>query len=413
MSTTPEILFAFLRDLFYFKPNAKLDVEKLEPDYVLFGKALVYFAHCFAQYNNFAKALAKGDLSIDPPPSANEVAAPLKSLHASLKHLTWQSKQVAKGDYKQHVDFMGEFSEAFNTMIEQLAERQLKLEEEVKISQRHSNALEQINLLLSSLMDYIPQQIFVISADNNRVLLLNNMANAEIKKDPDYLKKLLKLLPKHNGNHANHFDILLNQENTERYLAVNSYHIEWHDKNATALVINDNSTAKKQIKQLENYAYYDSMTNVYNRFYGMLTLNEWLDNKNEFALIFVDMDRLKYINDKFGHSDGDRYIINVVKNLCAFSKDSIICRIGGDEFMLLIPNISEEAAHARMKEIQFAIQNDEDLKDKSYTYSISYGIIAVDENNELSSSNILSIADERMYENKRAKKRKRLAKTEK
>jgi len=407
------MLFAFLRDLFYFKPNAELDVEKLESDYVLFGKALVYFAHCLSQYNNFAKALAKGDLSIDLPPSANEVAAPLKSLHASLKHLTWQSKQVAKGDYKQHVDFMGEFSEAFNTMIEQLAERQLKLEEEIKISQRHSNALEQINLLLSSLTDYIPQQIFVISADNNRVLLINNMANAEIKKDPDYLKKLLELLPKHNGNHVNHFDILLNQDGTERYLAINSYHIEWHEKNATALVINDNSTEKKQIKQLENYAYYDSMTHVYNRFYGMLTLNEWLDNKNEFALIFVDMDRLKYINDKFGHSDGDRYIINVVKNLCTFSKNATVCRIGGDEFMLLIQNISEKAAHARMEEIQFAIQNDEDLKDKSYTYSISYGIIAVEENNELSSSNILSIADERMYEHKRAKKRKRLAKTEK
>lgn len=410
MSTTPEMLFAFLRDLFYFKPNANLDVEKLEPDYVLFGKALVYFAHCFSQYNDFAKALAKGDLSMEPPPTANKIAAPLKSLHASLKHLTWQSKQVAKGDYKQRIDFMGEFSEAFNTMVEQLAERQEKLEDEVKGSQRHSNALEQINLLLSSLTDYIPQQIFVVSSDNNRILLINNMAKDEVKKDPDYLKKLLELLPKHKNSYINHFEVQLNQNGTERYLAVNSYYIEWHEKNATALVINDNSVEKKQIKQLEDYAYYDSMTHVYNRFYGMLTLNEWLDNKNVFALIFVDMDRLKYINDKFGHGDGDMYIINVVKHLCAFSENAIVCRIGGDEFMVLMPDISEEAAHNRMKEIQTAIQNDDDLKDKSYTYSISYGIIVVEENNELSSSNILSIADERMYENKRAKKRKRLVK---
>ena len=51
----------------------------------------------------------------------------LKNLHANLNHLTWQAQQVTKGDYSQHVAFLGEFSTAFNEMTRQLQEREAKL----------------------------------------------------------------------------------------------------------------------------------------------------------------------------------------------------------------------------------------------------------------------------------------------
>jgi len=298
MSVTSDILFTYLREMFYAKPSAELDITKLEEDYVMLGKGLMYIAHCLAQYYEFANALAKGDLSIQAPPPENELASPLKSLHASLKHVTWQSQQVAKGDYKQRVDFMGEFADAFNTMVEQLADRQYKLENEINVSQKHAQALE-------------------------------------------------------------------------------------------------------------HHAYRDALTGVYNRFFGMMTLNEWVDEKKQFALIFVDMDNLKYVNDKHGHQDGDIYIINVANHLREFSQDTVLCRVGGDEFMLLIPSVDGDAVRNRMEELQKEIQSDKYLEGKDYYYSISYGIVHVDENNDLTSSNILSIADERMYEHKRARKKER------
>ncbi len=55
-----------------------------------------------------------------------------KNIHANLNHLTWQAKQVAKGDYSQTVSYLGEFSEAFNTMTQQLKERELKLKQEAE-----------------------------------------------------------------------------------------------------------------------------------------------------------------------------------------------------------------------------------------------------------------------------------------
>lgn len=71
------------------------------------------------ELRQFLLALAKGDLT--PPLTVRGVmAGALKTLQANLRHLTWQTQQVAKGDFSQRVEFMGEFSAAFNEMVVQL-----------------------------------------------------------------------------------------------------------------------------------------------------------------------------------------------------------------------------------------------------------------------------------------------------
>jgi DNA repair exonuclease SbcCD ATPase subunit len=69
------------------------------------------------EIHRFIIPLAQGELSDIKPAPNNFLASPFKELHSRLRHLTWQAKQVASGDYLQRVDFMGEFSEAFNAMI--------------------------------------------------------------------------------------------------------------------------------------------------------------------------------------------------------------------------------------------------------------------------------------------------------
>jgi len=123
METVAGILFEYLRDVIYNASKAALDIEALPDDFKDFGKGLQFFATCVNEACVLAKALSKGDLDVETPPSYNEIAAPLKSLHASLKHLTWQAQQIEKGDYLQQVDFMGDFSKAFNSMSHQLEER--------------------------------------------------------------------------------------------------------------------------------------------------------------------------------------------------------------------------------------------------------------------------------------------------
>ena len=134
--STAETLFAYLRDVIYDPAKATLDVEKLPAEFRAFGKGLKFFSECVVEASELAHALSRGDLTGRLPPRENELAAPLKSLHSSLTHLTWQTQQIAKGDYMHRVAFMGDFSESFNTMVEQLAERQRKLEDKIEQIQK-------------------------------------------------------------------------------------------------------------------------------------------------------------------------------------------------------------------------------------------------------------------------------------
>ena len=410
MSKTSEILFEYLRDIIYNPSKAQLAVEKLDEDFVMLGQGLMYFAQCFSQYNTFAKALAKGDLGAPLPPQENELAAPLKSLHESLKHLTWQSQQVAKGDYKQRVYFMGEFSDAFNTMIEQLAERQQKLEEKISQIQKKTTALEQSNLLLTALVHYVPQQIIVIERNTRAIMLMNDIAKNEINNDANYLENIMQNITNLNSSDSKYdIEIQYADGENERYLMVKSYFLEWNNSNAEVFVISDISNVKSRMKRLEVHAYRDSLTHLYNRLFGMLTLDDWLYEKKQFSLIFADLDCLKYVNDEYGHSEGDKYIINAAKYLDIFFQEAIVCRLGGDEFMLLVPDMDYDEAHATMNNVYHSLQKDEYLEGKTYSYSISFGIIAVQADNTLSAGDILSAADDRMYEHKRTRKKSRRA----
>ena len=141
METVFKQLLNYLHDVIFDPANAVLDIDMLPAECWEFGNGFLFFAECIKESQELVKALAKGDLSGKLPPPYNEIAAPLKALHASLKHLTWQTQQIARGDYTQRVEFMGEFSDAFNTMIEQLAERTKNENKEKVKMQRYIDML--------------------------------------------------------------------------------------------------------------------------------------------------------------------------------------------------------------------------------------------------------------------------------
>jgi hypothetical protein len=85
------------------------------------------------EIHDFILPLSKGKLEdATVPLPKNFLASPFKELHSHLRHLTWQAKQVAKGDYSQHVDFMGDFSEAFNFMINSLDNNEKELKRKIE-----------------------------------------------------------------------------------------------------------------------------------------------------------------------------------------------------------------------------------------------------------------------------------------
>jgi len=160
MNSVAEKLYDYLGKVIYDPDNAVLDVAELPDDWRNFGLGLKYFAESVLETQRFAHALAKGDLGGVVPSRNNEIASPLKSLHASLQHLTWQTQRIAQGDYIQHVDFMGEFSDAFNMMIEQLVQRK----------KNESNERERLQKYIDLLLSTTPNVILVFDNGGNAVL---------------------------------------------------------------------------------------------------------------------------------------------------------------------------------------------------------------------------------------------------
>jgi diguanylate cyclase (GGDEF)-like protein len=72
----------------------------------------------------FISSLSLGRLEVDPPPR-NHLISSFKQLHSNLRHLTWQTQQIAAGDLNQRVDFLGDFSVAFNSLIASLREKRI------------------------------------------------------------------------------------------------------------------------------------------------------------------------------------------------------------------------------------------------------------------------------------------------
>lgn len=127
-----ERLFEYLRSILYDTPVHPLDVSELDAPYRKLGMGLQYLDQALQEMKNYSAALSKGNLSSFTPSRDNLLCENLKGIHANLNHLTWQAKQVAKGDYSQTVSYLGEFSEAFNTMTAQLRERELFLKQEAE-----------------------------------------------------------------------------------------------------------------------------------------------------------------------------------------------------------------------------------------------------------------------------------------
>jgi adenylate cyclase len=92
---------------------------------------ITYVNRFLCEFAPFAAAMdkiARGDLEIRPQLGRIAAVQSLKALHSNLRHLTWKTQQIAAGDLEQTVDFMGEFSTAFNTMTRQLKDSYQELE---------------------------------------------------------------------------------------------------------------------------------------------------------------------------------------------------------------------------------------------------------------------------------------------
>ena len=275
-----QLLFEYLRSILYDSKISTLNIFDLDEPYRKLGQGLQYLEKAVTEMKAYSEALSRGNLSVDTPPRDNFLCENLKNIHANLNHLTWQAKQVAKGDYSQTVSYLGEFSEAFNTMTHQLQERERSFKE-----------------------------------------------------------------------------------------------------------------------KLITEAYQDSLTGIGNRYFLTEQLTELLKNNKPLIFCYCDLDHLKYINDHFGHVEGDSYICHFVKTVQNFTrKEDIFARVGGDEFCLVMEGWTMEQAKEHFTYMQTAFAH---VETKPYPKGFSFGVIEIPaDHKDLSVNDIIEQADQIMYQQK-------------
>lgn len=143
-------------------------------------------------------------------------------------------------------------------------------------------------------------------------------------------------------------------------------------------------------EQLKSMAERDTLTNAYSRRYVVQNIERLKRDKIPFVIAYIDMDKMKEVNDTRGHLAGDIYLKNFVSSFTnKLRGDDYIARIGGDEFLVVMCRCSVEDGKKRMEEICMSLPE----------YPFSYGI-ASDENNVEA---IIEEADRCMYNLKKQK----------
>jgi hypothetical protein len=384
MKEVADKLFNYLSDIIYDPANANLDIAELPPDLQEFGGGLQFFCECVVEVCAMALHLSRGNLEIYIPSSENEMAAPFKSLHASLKHLAWQTNQVASGDYKQRVAFMGEFADSFNIMVEQLAERQNKLEYEIKTTQKKSKSLLQSNLLFSSLIHYVPQRIYVVDMLTQDIVLMNDAAINELNIDRNYLVKVNLLRSElMTSDKTQEIELNYQADDRERKLLVKSFILDWNESNVEVIIINDISTSAIKITYNTTP---DSLSIYNNREQGIETLKNWISENRNFSLILINLEHIKK-EQNLSYNEIRNYLINENYTSDPFIKESNLSLLRNDEIMLLAPFTDYHTALEKINHF-FKLLNS---SDKLY-----YGIVTIEKFSLLNITDILSMADMRM-----------------
>ena len=162
---------------------------------------------------------------------------------------------------------------------------------------------------------------------------------------------------------------------------------------------------QQYVDYVQNLAYKDALTDVQNRAAYDMSM-EQIDvdirmGRAQFALIMIDLNRLKKINDTYGHEMGNRYIINLCAKITDIFAVETVYRIGGDEFIVLIKGEEYEQREELLERLRQHLKVDPQQEvDPWDNVSAATGMSEFDPENDGGTDEVFKRADEAMYENK-------------
>jgi len=336
-------------------------------------------------------------------------------------------------DITEQVEYQDKILKS-NQELEAALEEIISIEEELRMQfeqlEKQERELRDSRQLLEDIIGFLPDATFVIDKEGKILSWNKAMENMTGIKAEDVIGKgdyeyalpfykkrqpmLVDLVLHYNEEIAKMYDknlkygsnntiivedYYLRNEDTEKYLSIKATPLYDTKGEVIGAVesIRDVTGRKLSEIKLEYIAEHDSITGLFNRGYFE---KEILNGENHsdlmVGLIVSDVDGLKIVNDTIGHQEGDKLLLNISKVLqAACPEKSIICRIGGDEFCMIIRETTEQELSLAVKKMNNLIE-EYNNNSPDIPMSISHGLASSSEKHV----NLLQLfkeAEEKMY----------------
>lgn len=310
-------------------------------------------------------------------------------------------RTIAKGNLEEHVDIQS--SEEFSLLSSYINEM---VESLLANSKKMSYVLSKTNMYIG-VYEYNEQMKSVRFTQHiPRILMLEQEEAERLAADSKLFRDFIEHLrdnpvPGEEG-------IFRLDTQTEHYVKLEEI-CEHNEILGVAIDVTEETVRRRKIEEERDI---DLLTGLYNR-RGLENSLERLFAKTEelghYAVIMIDADGLKGINDTYGHDKGDAYLRKIADTINTFDpQNSVAARQGGDEFVLLLYGYgSQEELDEAVKVMEFIQRHciaylDEELRVK---LEFSFGCVCAVGKGDY--REMLKQADERMYENKRKRKKQR------
>ncbi len=271
-----------------------------------------------------------------------------------------------------------------------------------------TNSLASSFASLEAVLDNVGSSIYV--RDNATGVLL--FANRSFKKHFGRElteNKLVELFETHipSKSHSGNYEVY--NKDREKWYDVYYTRIKWVDGRPVNLcAIYDVTEKKLYQKRIEQQAYTDFLTGLFNRMCCERDLAGYIEDTkksgNQGAIMYLDLDDFKHINDSLGHQYGDALLQDISGAISRIQGISSSCyRMGGDEFVIIVPPENYYRIDKIMEEIKDAFATPWYLKDSDYYCTMSMGVVRFPEHGD-NVSELIRKADIAMYEAKKSGK---------
>lgn len=302
-------------------------------------------------------------------------------------------------------------SEGYSFLVKPFQENELYFNIEMTLyKHKMKNKLEEERKWLSTILESIGDGVISIDNEEN-IKFINESALEILGLNKNVVgSKIFDILQLFDINTGEQIDIMNYDEKTEMILKninnkeyiikyqINTIPKKFREKIGYVITL-CNITEEKKLKKDINYlTFNDQLTGVYNRTYFEKELSKYNDPKlMPVSILMADVNGLKLTNDVFGHLAGDELLkkaADIFKKSCR--SNDLVARIGGDEFVIIFPNTSNEIAKRICERIKLSCNSQKTLLGK---VSVAIGI-STKENNNQDIFHCFDEADHRMYSNK-------------